>query len=241
MNVEDFKDVEIPEGDMLETVFDHQRQLMNRYHIIEQTNVGHHIPSAPGKLGEHDGALDMQDRASQLRCKSFAWRVTEEITEATICLIPGDVNETHYYEELVDALHFSVELLLMSGIQESTLMSGAKDRMICLFDGSKVLFDGAGISPMTSKDLIDPLKQKVLRSAAYDVIERVGEACNRLKSKEWKTTPMLTDVAAYRKSIVEFFQSLIDLLALSGFDAKSVTAMYLRKNAVNKFRIGSNY
>ena len=67
MNVNDFN-IEIPEGDKLTIIFDHQRSLMNKYHPIETKNVGHFVPSAPGKTGDHDGALDINDRDCQLFC-----------------------------------------------------------------------------------------------------------------------------------------------------------------------------
>lgn len=215
VNVKDF-DIEVPPGDMLKTIFDHQRQLMIKYHPIETANVGHWIPSA-----EHS-PYDLQDRACQLQIKSFAWRITEELTEATLALDEED--RTHYLEELIDALHFSVELCIMSGL---------------------------GISEFGPGEGVDTLEYIFYRAPAenpqdivghtYRVIETLGSAMNRTKLKPWKTTAMLTDERAYRKDILSFFLCLIDLLKISGFTSRSATAMYLNKNAVNQFRIITNY
>lgn len=233
MNVNDVQ-VEIPEGDMLVTIFNHQRDLMDKYHTIEENIVGHTIPSNPhenDKLHwQHAGALNIQDRASQLRFKDFAWRITEELTEATEVL-PYQNNDQaiHFLEELIDALHFSVELCCMSGVipSDNTL----PDILESLFR------DNRGV-PLDMRTYSD---SRYMRSHVYSVIEKLGEAMNRLKLKPWKVTAMLTDEPAYKKSIYEFFLRLIYLLSVAGFTAKSATQMYLNKNAVNQFRIRSKY
>lgn len=222
MNVNDF-DIEIPEGDMLETIFAHQRQLMDKYHAIEEANVGHSVPSTSCVHGPHCGPLNLQDRASQLQLKSFAWRITEELTEATASMQEKDYM-THYLEELIDALHFSVELCIMSDVYPAYMTKG--DRLEDAFL--------VGLAPH------EPTRA-TLRYLAYMVIEKLGEAMNRLKLKPWKTTAMLTDESLYKQDVMDFFSRLIVLLKASGMTARSATAMYLNKNAVNQFRIRSNY
>lgn len=202
---------------MLETIFSHQRTLMNRYHEIEEKNVGYPIPFSVDEHGPFCGALNFDDRASQLRFKDFAWRITEELTEATLSL--GEEDRTHYEEELIDALHFSVELLILCGFRP-------KD-----FHGEFV----PGNDSLTRLFLYNE------RRGVYPVIEKLGEAMNRLKLKPWKTTAMLTDKAAFRNSLGDFFVLFIGLLAEAGFTPRTATAMYLNKNAVNQFRQNSAY
>ena len=221
MNVNDFN-IPIPDGDMLETIFNRQRELMNKYHEIETKNLGHDVPHSSDEYGPYCGALNVDDRMSQLRMKDFAWRVTEELTEATLAL--GEKDRTHYDEELIDALHFSVELLILCGFR-------AKDfRLKTGEDILEHMFDDLAPSGMPMNNL-----------QVYLVIEKLGEACNRLKLKAWKTTAMLTDKAAFRASVREFFEAFIVLLLSSGFNARSTTAMYLNKHAVNQFRQASAY
>jgi hypothetical protein len=227
MNVDDFN-IEIPEGDMLETVFNHQRELMNKYHPIEQVIVGRELPSAKGKLGPYDGSLNVQDRQCQLRFKDFAWRITEELTEATLAL--DEENRTHYLEELIDALHFSVELLIMCGLFPLTSEVAMANPLAGTPSGDSFERSFSGIHPEGN-----------LHTLTYLVIEKLGEAMNRLKLKPWKATAILTDERAFHQSLSEFFAALIDLLKASGFTAKTATQMYLNKNAVNQFRIKSNY
>jgi hypothetical protein len=260
MNVEDFQ-IEIPEGDMLQIIFDHQRDLIDKYHPIEENLVSHSIPSAPfpgretvegqknllrkwdhqpttTRVWKHAGTLNVQDRASQLRFKDFAWRITEELTEATLSL--GEENETHYLEELIDALHFSVELLIMCGMfpltSEVALQAGQTGTPSG--DSFERAFASSDIWVRWVSEYEGHEERKTL---AYRVIEKLGEAMNRLKLKPWKVTAMLTDEMAFKQSLSEFFAALIDLLKASGFTAKTATQMYLNKNAVNQFRIGSKY
>jgi hypothetical protein len=237
VNVHDFADIKLPAGDMLELIFNHQRDLMDKYHAIEETNVGHAIPSQCYPFNPPTpptwffaGALDINDRASQLRMKDFAWRITEELTEATLALGEDDEthyledDETHYLEELIDALHFSVELLILCGIEPEELAAN--------IDGD--IFESA-FRESRPAWISKPL------ALAYKTVEKLGEAMNRLKLKPWKTTAMLTDEQAFHVSLTEFFAALIDLLKASGFTARSATVMYLQKNAVNQFRQRSNY
>jgi len=238
VNVDDFKDIEVPEGDKLELIFNRQRELMNKYHSVEEANVGHKIPSSADEYGPHCGPLDLQDRASQLQLKSFAWRITEEITEATLCLVSNEVDKTHYQEELIDALHFTVEMLIMSGLDERTpFVKRLTDKVDRLY----VLFSLIGEWDSGELDLNNAVDQIELRKLAYNFLEKIGEACNYLKLKPWKTTAMLTDVAAYRSCMKESFVQLIALLKASSFDSDSLVLMYLQKHSVNAFRIRSRY
>ena len=222
MNVEDYQ-IEIPTGDKLRIIFNHQRELMNKYHAIEEQVVGHSCPSAPSDFGPHCGPLDIHSRSAQLRFKDFAWRITEELTEATLAL--NEPTMIHYHEELIDALHFSVELLIMSGMKEEDF--GLNSVGMDLFDS--LFYDAQACFFRSQKE------------AAFEAIESLGEAMNRLKLKPWKQTAVLTDLAEYHKSLKRFFHRLVRLLHFSGFNAKTATQMYLNKNAVNQFRIRTNY
>lgn len=119
MNVKDF-DSQLPEGDFLKAIFEKQHQLMEKYDPIESKNMGYQIPT---------GVLDLSDPKAQVRLKDFAWRITEEIGEAMNCLKNKPwkqtqmvTDETHYLEELVDGLHFYIELLIHSGFTPESLV-----------------------------------------------------------------------------------------------------------------------
>jgi len=120
MNVNDFEDVEIPEGDMLEMIFAAQLELMEKYHDIE-------LERGAGVVDTLQyGDLDV--RFVQWRIKDLAYRTVEELSEATNCLKNKPWKQTemvtdkvHYYEELADAFHFLVELFITSGMTAEDL------------------------------------------------------------------------------------------------------------------------
>lgn len=120
MNVTDFDHVEVPDGDLLRGIFERQQELMRKYHDIE------------GKRGagvvEPDDFGDLDYRFVQWRIKDLAYRTIEELSEATNTLknkpwkqseVPTD--KLHFYEELADAFHFLVELLITSGMSADDL------------------------------------------------------------------------------------------------------------------------
>lgn len=118
MNINDF-DEPLPPGDMLYIIFFKQAELRRKYHEIEEKNLGYPITA---------GTLNLDDPKDQQRIKDFMERITEEIFEAANCLkckpwknthVPTD--KAHFYEELVDALHFFIELLIMVGFTPESL------------------------------------------------------------------------------------------------------------------------
>lgn len=115
MNITDFINVEIPEGDMLEGIFQGQQELIDKYHLIEMRR---------GALVVNDVDFgDIDHRYVQWRIKDLAYRCVEELSEATNELknkpwkqseVPTD--KIHFYEELIDALHFFIELCITAGM-----------------------------------------------------------------------------------------------------------------------------
>lgn len=115
MNVLDMDHIEVPEGDLLEKIFEKQLELMVKYHEIESRRGALVIDQ------KMYGNLD--HRFTQWRIKDLAYRTIEELSEATNCLKskPWKQSEVltdvpHYIEELSDALHFFIELMITSGL-----------------------------------------------------------------------------------------------------------------------------
>lgn len=115
MNVVDMDEVELPEGDLLRSIFDHQVELMKKYHPIEEGRGA--LVVEPEMFGEID------HRRVQWRIKDLKQRCDEELDEAMNCLknkpwkqseVPTD--KTHFYEELADAVHFLIELFITAGM-----------------------------------------------------------------------------------------------------------------------------
>lgn len=118
MNIHDAEEEKV-EGDQLEAIFNRQRVLMEKYH---------HIEKEKGLLQTEDVPVDLNDHMGQARLKDFAWRITEELGEAMNCLKNKPWKKTqmmtdtvHYYEEIIDAFHFFVELCILSGMDAKML------------------------------------------------------------------------------------------------------------------------
>lgn len=110
MNINDVENPdEIPE-DVTKAIFDRQRELMEKYHHIEDRN---------GLLQTPDNPVDLHCRFGQARLKDFAWRMTEEFTEAT----DAHSDREHYLEELIDGLHFLVEMMIIADVYPQKAMS----------------------------------------------------------------------------------------------------------------------
>ena len=199
MNINDVASPEDYPEDLIGAIFARQRELMKKYHHIESKN---------GLLQTPDVPVDLHDRFGQARIKDMAWRMTEEFTEAT----DAREHREHYLEELIDALHFLVELMILGDYQpEESLHDWFDD------------FQEAG--PTTP----------------YDVIERIGCACNTLKQKPWKSSHMLTDVDKFRSHLVEAWAAFVRLMITEGLTPEDVYDLYFRKSSVNAFRIRTNY
>lgn len=119
MNINDFKDITVPEGDLLRIIFQRQAQLLEKYRIQEEEFLGHPIPPQP---------FDLNGRPEQIHLKDMFWRITEELGEAANCLklkpwksTPMTTDEAHFLEEIVDAFHFFIEMLIFIGFDPETL------------------------------------------------------------------------------------------------------------------------
>jgi hypothetical protein len=120
MNVKDFEHIEIPPGDLLETIFEGQHDLIAKYHDIEAQRGA--LVVSPEDFGKLD------HRFVQWRLKDLAYRCIEELSEATNTLknkpwkqseVPTD--SVHFYEEAADAFHFFVEFCITAGMTATDL------------------------------------------------------------------------------------------------------------------------
>lgn len=218
MNVNDIN-LETLEGDKLELIFARQKELMEKYHHIEESQgVGYGI--LQGRK------LDLNEIRSQCLLKDFAWRVTEEITEAMDALDSDD--KTHFKEELADALHFLTELCLKAGVTPDMIL----ENWVTKPKDGVDKFD-ALLSPILVSD-------KTAFSHPYPTIHFLGLAMNCLKQKPWKKTHILTDVKKFQGYLVEAYQNFCRLLRYYS-NSQEMFDFYFKKSKVNDFRIKTNY
>jgi hypothetical protein len=151
--------------------------------------------------------FDIESKEGQKQFKHLLWRILEELSEFKMA-----AEVEHQNEELIDSLHFSLELLLIMGYGESEIETA--------FESGIMLNDSKQI------ELID-------------VMCDFGFAGNFLKNKDWKRTDMETDLAELKKWLLMCFQYHVNFIWRSM--GELIYEIYDRKSLVNLFRIRSNY
>jgi len=81
--------------------------------LMEKPGGYDEIESKIGLKQTEDVPVNIESKEGQARLKDFCWRTTEELMEAKESYDRGDDME-HTLEEVVDALHFFVELCILS-------------------------------------------------------------------------------------------------------------------------------
>lgn len=194
----------------LRAVFARQEELMARYKDIEK------LPAAP---------LALHTTHHQKIMKDFAWRTTEELTEA----FEAWSNESDRtfakergLEEMADALHFLVEMLIFAGITPEQVLKHqpefpVPDPLDCRNDYTKIVTSFWG--------------------ATY----WLGLAMHELKNKPWKQAPVPISELDCRYLLIMAFKAQLDLWAAFGQGADEMHAHYFKKAAVNATRQASGY
>lgn len=203
MNITDVDNIAIPTDSKvkLRMIFDRQLELIHKYHPIEHRNgfhVGDGIP------------LGLNNKKDQHRLKDMSWRIIEEVAEAFECALS---DPSHNREEMIDGLHFLVELMILSGFQASDLEYHPH---------------------MGYLDLND------LNFVFRKFTEYLGGAMNCLKNKPWKQTHMLTDKDVYRAKLTAAWEHYMYWLNCI-MSEDTIFQIYFKKAAVNSFRQRSNY
>ena len=194
----------------LELVYTEQKKLISIYDKLEAKNTGR-----PELLLLYpDFNFDLDSIQIQLHLKDIMWRITEELGEAYEAFAKNKtIKNDHFYEELSDALHFFMELMIFSNIQQENMSSF-----------------------IPYLNLVH--KEKHTTSLIFTVIHLLTMGGNCLKQKAWKQSHQKTDKNKYLEYIRHSF---IFLLKLINLPEKELYHLYLKKNKINHFRIRSNY
>ena len=195
----------------LRSIFDRQKELMEKYHDIEFKS---------GLMQTEDCPVNLDDKRGQARIKDFAWRITEEIGEA-LDAIENESGESallHFHEELVDGLHFLTEMTILTGydLPEYTTL---KD----------LIEEGSYRDCYSLNDLVS------------DHVCYLGMMCNCLKNKPWKQSMMRTNKENFYKHLKLVWSKYIAILTSQDLTEEEITDLYLRKSQVNQFRVRSHY
>ena len=198
-------DVPSPTADLpsLEAMVTRQTELMERYGDIERKQ-GYWVPAMR--------PVNIDAPRVQWFIKEQAWRITEELLEWR-----DASSGLHKDEELADAWHFALELLIWSETPMSTL---------------------------TLQDLLefpDPPPTLNPHEQFLLVLTSLGRAMQCLKNKPWKQTPTSTDIGMYQGALLDFLKKLGYFTASLGWAPSTLYDRYMRKAAVNTFRQESLY
>lgn len=234
VNVVDIKAEDIPtptkEKDMLDLMFERQHGLAVKYIPIEKQN---------GLLQTEDFPVNLDDKKGQSRLKDFAWRTTEELFEATDALTSHPDHPEHFLEEMIDAVHFFIELNLLCGsdanfIKEYFSIPEGEDKLEYIHNMA------INLPFADNKQDVQFIPDGCLIYATIG--QPIGNAMNRLKNKPWKQTHMVTDKEAFYNCLMPAWIGFFRVLSLKhGLSAKDVFTLYFKKSEVNKFRIKSQY
>lgn len=211
MNINDYEAPAFT-PEWLKDIFERQTQLIEKYSDIEN------MPTYPFNVHTRDG---------QKWFKDFLWRVSEELGESYeahhMRSIEDDKNKqvahkVHQLEELIDALHFLVELIILTG----------KD-----WQWAREQLD--------SDDPLVPTDEPTTEFHYWQVSYYLGMVGNTLKNKPWKQTEMPTDEEKFYDNLGRSFKALFTCMAFIGAKEDKVYDYYTRKHQVNQFRQRSNY
>lgn len=236
VNINDFDKSVVPtvtsDKDMLDLIFDAQREHTSKYIPIEVRNNLCWDPSVPVEIDSGRG---------QARLKDFFYRTIEELTEADQARDLHITLVAHVIEELGDALHFLVETYILAGMSPQDVVDElvaqdfltvdklAADKLVSLYPSAQ---PGTGNYPFGV----------MFQLGCWGVVRSLGDAGNFLKQKPWKQTHQYTDVKRFRATLSWGLPRLLGLCHTLGASAEDVFEVYFKKTAVNKFRRDeSNY
>lgn len=235
MNVNDVEVKEQSVGCKLSDIFEQQGILHRKYKPIEEKN-GTGFGSVL-----NSGPYDINNRHWQMLLKEFSYRVTEELTESAEAYgfyLEKPENRDHLVhtiEELVDALHFLTEYCIVIGLTPQRLMPDNRfsgmDRLDAIYDSC--LPPGQEISSQSVPSFY--------KAYYFDVVVNLGTASNLLKLRPWKNAYMITDEERYLSWVAKAYFSLIGIFRAFGVTPTEIHEMYVKKNTVNNWRIGSGY
>jgi hypothetical protein len=163
---------------------------------------------------------------NQIILKDFTSRTVEELMEALEYLVRLRTDDVENAEELtmlmeeevIDALHFYLDLLILIG----------PDKF------SQNLFETA----------VETAHEELpgLANLAFNMTYMLFLSRNQLKNKPWKQTPIPTDIPRYIDLVEEAGVVLSYMLReVLGYDSEKIYSQYMKKHTVNQFRQKSKY
>lgn len=206
--------------DRLHDLFDAQLKLIHRILPVYSAN----------GFDEWTRAPKLDSRIHQVHVKYVAWCFIEEIIEAE------DADGPKVHEEVVDALHFILELMIFCDMGTDDLF--------------RYTMKSIGVNPAPSLDRLDYLffmsscNSPGLvdhHSPLSRLTVALGRAMYLLKQKPWRITDRPTNVEELKCSLGVLFHAFIIYAQSKGLTAKSLWLGYADKNQINHNRVKEKY
>lgn len=266
MKVTDITRIPKPTSTYLEEIYKLQKELITPYIGIEG------LPEYP---------LDVDTKANQALLKDFISRIIEELGEAfqefenlfLMVLKQSGTNSpetlktlTAFNEEISDALHFFIELLIYINVSAEDIDSYMHHIMIDV----NLNLEEEPLDNMLklSRYSNDTMGRSICKAQSGYIVEvteedgftlagrRVGSeqtinykimlwettyalqlVRNELKNKPWTQTGTLTNTEVLQEKAVQAFLTFIMWLEYTGHTSESIYTVYYKKNQVNQQRI----
>lgn len=259
MDIRDITTVPLPnKGETFVSIFKLQKDLLEEYLKIE-------------KFRPWPWDIDIPE--DQKAIKDFIARVVEELGEGyesylkvywayvnnslTRELIINNIFNLN--EEIADALHFMMELFIVTDITHKDLVEWGisfnfpdiaiedYNNLYTIFDNTTPLnttttpevvlpeLSGLGGLEISNKQLVN------LSKWCWEVTYHLQLARNTLKNKPWKQTHMRSDKRVFVTEMGYALRSFISLTKSIGINEQNLYSLYYKKNMINKFRIQSKY
>lgn len=268
MDIRDFKEVvEYPGSEAFGKIIELQKELLDKYIGIES------LPPYP---------VDINTRTSQNLVKDFSARIVEELGEGfesyltMMEMFHQGMGEDemipflqNFNEEISDAIHFWMELMIYSGYEMGHILKWAEiyissthvkygDPLQTWLDIGRAIVQTEVANKkipcrwvikdhmLTDEFLrggrqLGSSRMDIMKQYLWDITFHLQIARNTLKNKPWKQTEMMTDTSQYEDSMRKTCLALFKFFAFTGFTKESLYVIYYKKNRVNLFRIKSKY
>ena len=262
------------DGKLLEGMFLYRRKLLDLY--IEKEM----LPTYP---------VDLSERAAQDFIRDLMGWFVEEMVEAIsewnqmVKIMQEEVytsnEQTKKFhdlqakltQELSDAMHFMLEILVYSDIDPDQMLGYYNDRLVqegvhadfmtadALITGMmhsrnlNILSDDARTSVFQAYSIpqlpdealagskIGPELVVLIERMCWALTEALFKAKKSLKKKYWKVTEDETNIGVYKEGLMDAWVFFLTLLDLFRMDDKMIYAHYEEKNLINQQRLLNNY
>lgn len=166
---------------------------------------------------------DIDDRHYQEEFRLLAWRFTEELVEAHESYRqPG-----YFREEISDALHFFIELCIVSGVTKAELLTG----ITCS------TFSPEGDSLEWSFENVKKEPFALHHSGdEWHTIRALAMAMMKLRQRPWRTDFRPTERKEWVMGLYLTWQCFISLCILTNITAEVLHHAYFNKAQVNDQR-----